>query len=427
MKKKANRDFVRNVLALMTGTTVAQAIPIAISPILTRIYTPAEFGVFALFLSLTAVIGVIANGCYEQAIILPEEDDDALNLVALGLLITLTLSMVLLVVALLFKNDIANLLGNREIAPWLFLVPFSILFIGFNNVLVFFNSRKKQFFDIAKSNMVKSSVQSVIQVSAGAIHWGIAGLILGQVISLVTANLKLLRNTIANKNIKEIINTASMKQNAKKYDDFPKYSVVSILANALSVNIGSFLITRFFSVATLGQYALVQRTMTLPANLIAKSVGQVFYQQAAEERRKKGNASKIFFATFKKLFILSILIFGVVFFLVEDVFAFVFGEKWRDAGVYAQIMVPLFAIRFIVSPLSVINLIMLKNKMTMVINFLLLFTSVSVFFVSDRYQINFEATLYLLSSSLICIYLGYLIMLFYNVTHDKGDKHVSEK
>jgi len=47
-KLKLKSEFAKNVLTLMTGTTIAQAIPIAISPILTRIYTPEDFGVFAL-------------------------------------------------------------------------------------------------------------------------------------------------------------------------------------------------------------------------------------------------------------------------------------------------------------------------------------------------------------------------------------------
>ncbi|MEA1954756.1 MAG: hypothetical protein U9O24_10240 [Campylobacterota bacterium] len=75
-KLKPKSEFSRNVLTLMTGTTIAQAIPIAISPILTRIYTLEDFGIFALFIAITAIFGSIANGRYELAIMLPKKDNN---------------------------------------------------------------------------------------------------------------------------------------------------------------------------------------------------------------------------------------------------------------------------------------------------------------------------------------------------------------
>jgi len=73
-KFKPKSEFSRNVLTPMTGTTITQAIPIAISPILTRIYTPEDFGVLALFVAITAIFGGIANGRYELATMLPKKD-----------------------------------------------------------------------------------------------------------------------------------------------------------------------------------------------------------------------------------------------------------------------------------------------------------------------------------------------------------------
>ena len=86
-KLKPKSDFTRNVLTLMTGTTIAQAIPVAISPLLTRIYAPEDFGVYALFISLATIFGSVANARYELAIMLPKKDEDAINIFALGFII----------------------------------------------------------------------------------------------------------------------------------------------------------------------------------------------------------------------------------------------------------------------------------------------------------------------------------------------------
>ena len=141
---KPKSEFDRNVLTLMTGTTIAQAIPIAITPILTRIYTPEDFGVFTFFLAITAVFGSIANGKYEVAIMLPKKDEDAINIFALGFIISSAISFFLLVLVLLFNKYFVNLSGNEEIGIWLYFLPITVFLSGLWNNLNFFNNRKKK-------------------------------------------------------------------------------------------------------------------------------------------------------------------------------------------------------------------------------------------------------------------------------------------
>ena len=125
---KPKSEFNRNILTLMTGTTIAQAIPIAISPILTRIYTPEDFGIFAIFLAITLIIGSIANGRYELAIMIPKKDEDAINIFALGFIITTSISLLLLVLVLIFQKYFIFLLKNEEIGVWLYFFPILLFF-----------------------------------------------------------------------------------------------------------------------------------------------------------------------------------------------------------------------------------------------------------------------------------------------------------
>ena len=97
-------EFNRNVLTLMTGTTIAQAIPIAITPILTRIYTPEDFGVFAIFIAITSIFSVIVNWRYDIAIMLPKKDEEAINILALGFIISCIISLILLILVFFFKR-----------------------------------------------------------------------------------------------------------------------------------------------------------------------------------------------------------------------------------------------------------------------------------------------------------------------------------
>jgi len=104
-------EFSKNVLTLITGTAIAQVIPIAISPILTRIYTPEEFGIYAIFVSIILIFSVISNGRYELAVVLPEKDEDAINVFALGLIINVSLFLLLSLIVFFFTDFIISKLG----------------------------------------------------------------------------------------------------------------------------------------------------------------------------------------------------------------------------------------------------------------------------------------------------------------------------
>jgi len=408
-KLKPKSEFSRNVLTLMTGTTIAQAIPIAISPILTRIYTPEDFGVFALFIAITAIFGSIANGRYELAIMLPKKDEDAINIFALGFIITTVMSFVLLIFAIAFNDYFIKLLNNNEIGIWLYFVPIAVFFTGIWNILNYFNNRKKQYKDIAKATIIKSIVTAIIQLSVGFIKSGATGLISGQILSQLFANTRLLKNIIKDKLLLAKISKVKVIALSKRYKDFPKYSMWAILANTLSQNLTNILISSFYSITTLGFYSLVQRVLGMPSSLIGSSIGQVFFQQATKEKQQTGKAIKTFNSTVKKLLIIGLPSFGIFFFIVEDLFAFIFSEDWRIAGTYAQIVIPLFFIRFVVATVSAIDTIMERQKIYLLFNIVLLTVGVLIILLFKNYQFEFFLNMFALSMGLVYLVYGYIL------------------
>ena len=103
---KIKSEYSQNVLILMMGTTLSQAIPVVITPILTRIYTPEDFGIYAIFVAIITILGSIVSGRYELAILLPERDDDAINIFALGLLIITFMVMITVIIVTVFNDSI---------------------------------------------------------------------------------------------------------------------------------------------------------------------------------------------------------------------------------------------------------------------------------------------------------------------------------
>ena len=407
-KFKPKSEFSLNVLTLMTGTTIAQAIPIAISPIITRLYTPKDFGVFAIFIAITSIFGNIANGRYELAIMLPKKDEDAINIFALGFIINVSLSIFLLIIILIFHDKIIKFLNNKEISPWLYFIPFSVFLVGFFNLLNYFNNRLKNYKDLAKANIYKSIIVVIIQLSLGFLKAGVLGLISGQIFSQFISNTKLLFD-VKKLNLFNKVNIVNVIALGKRYIDFPKFSMWAILANTLAQQLINLLISSFYNVKTLGFYSLAQRMLGMPLSLIGGSIGQVFFEEATKEKQKTGKIIKTFNYTLKKLIIIAIALFGILYFSVEDLFAFVFGEEWRIAGTYAQTVILYFGVRFVVSPISLTAIIFEKNNIDLYFQIGLLIIFISIFVLFHRY--SFIEFLKIINCCMTLYYLIYLFIL----------------
>jgi len=389
IRKLFKSKFSYNVLTLITGTTLAQAIPIIISPILTRLYTPEDFGVLGLFLALTSIFGSIANAKYELAILKPIHDRDAINIGALAVGIAFLFSFFLFLVVIIFNYEIKLLLNNSQIGFWLYFVPIIVFVMGIFNVLNYLNTRKKLYKDIAVSKVLKSSSMVLVNLSFGLIKSGATGLILGQIFSTFVSNFNLFKKVKKNYNFKNI-KKSKIKKLAIKYNKFPKYSLLSATVNKSSDHVITFLISSLYGLKTLGFYFLPYRVLGIPSSFISNSIGQVFFQEATLEKIKTGNTKKIFNKTLKNLFVISFIIFFPLYLFIEDIFIFVFGENWTVAGKYAKILLPLFFIKFIVSPLTVMNIIFNKNEVGMYWQIILIFLHVILITFVQIYDLSIE-------------------------------------
>ncbi|MFC7049257.1 oligosaccharide flippase family protein [Emcibacter nanhaiensis] len=396
----------------MTGTTIAQAVPIAVSPILTRLYAPGDYGILALYVSLATIFGAVSNGRYDTAVMLAETDEDAINVASLGIIIAVFVSLVLLAVVVFLGAEISEALGHAEIRNFLYFIPVSVFFTGLFNILNYINTRKKTFKNTANANIFKSLLVAVVQISMGLFSFGALGLITGQLTANIGANIKLLFRLPLKLNLRETVSWLRIKQLAYRYRDFPKFTIWATLANSLSSNVVNILISTFFSVSTLGLYSISQRILGMPTVLVGTAVGQVFCREAVEEKKATGKAVKTFNSTFVKLCIISIPAFLVLWFVVEDAFALVFGENWRIAGVYARHLIPLFAIRFVASSMILILPTFEKQLASLVWQLALLAISVLLIYSSSLLSWDFEFFLHVYSLVLSFHYVVLLCLIW---------------
>ncbi|MBD2813261.1 lipopolysaccharide biosynthesis protein [Xenorhabdus sp. Flor] len=404
-----NKSY-RNILTLITGSTIAQAIPIAVSPILTRLYTPEDFGVLALFTSLVTIISVISTGRYEFAIMLPKKHSEAANIVILSTFIVCIISIITFIVILLFHHKIIEIINSPKIGLWLYFVPLAIFLSGVFNILNYYNTRLQKYKDLSISNINKSVVLIASQLFISILKKGEAGLILGNILSLTAANFKLIKNTTNTIKNNEIT-LLKIKALAKRYIKFPKYSIWTALSNTAAYNINNITISLLFNSSTLGLYAISQKILGAPIDLLSSSISQVYFQQASLAIKDKKNCYKLFINTLKKLVIIGLPIFSLIYLFSPYLFGFFFGESWVIAGHYTAILTPFFYVRFIYTSLSTTVLITEKQEIGLLCNIGLLVIILSILLISYVFNLRFENFLYLFSSINFVYYCLLIIIL----------------
>lgn len=363
-------SFARNVVTLMTGTIFAQALLVLISPILTRLYGPADYGIAALYASLLGINTVVACWCYQYAIVLPENDEDAANLLALSIIICFGMAVLTLVLVALFRIPTAKLLGAPKLAQWLWLMPLSLLEAGLFQALNYWSTRRKQFARLAARTITQSAVTASAQLGAGvAFHPGMGGLISGSIIGLLTATGQLAGQIFRDEGniIKSYINREDMKRMFIRYKEFPIYSSWSGLLNTTSTMLPVLLLGYYFNPTVVGYYALGNTVMSMPMNLVGGSVAQVFFPRATEARRI-GSLDRLTLEMFQRLLAIGFVPILLITVVAPHLFAVVFGTRWWMAGEYVRWISLWLLFVFISSPLSNLYVVMERQKDGLVVN-----------------------------------------------------------
>jgi len=418
INKITGSEFNKNSLTLISGTTTAQLLPIAVSPILTRIYTPEDFGVLALFMSLSMILSIVATGRYELAIVLPKKDTHGFNLLALSVIIAGIFSVLLIIALLFFHDFFVVLLKNEKIGKWLYLLPVVVFFLSGYNALNYFHTRLKNYKILAKFRVLRSAVLAIVQTGLFFLHNGILALVSGYSLAQLSGNMAMMREALKDSELRKTVSKAKMIALAKKYSKFPKFTLFANLLNKGSSEMPNILITPLFSSSILGFYSLGYRLLAVPSSFIGASLSQVFMQAANEEILKTGKSNVIFKSVFKKLLLIGVPFFVLLATFAEPVFGFVFGSEWAIAGTYAMLLTPLLFTRFIVSTLSVVLYVFEKHAIILATQIVMFAISIGVFSISFILKMDFQNFLLLYSLTLSGYYLFYLFTLW-KVAHAK--------
>lgn len=350
-------EFSKNVLTLMTGTAFAQALPILISPILTRLYSDEDFGLFSLYSSI--VIGVLTIGSlrYNMAIVLPKEDTEAKQLVTLSRKIVLLVSIITTILLIYFSSVIVELINAKGIESYFFIAGISIYILAQIEVIRYYLNRKKKYKLISKAKIYQSGGSSIFQVLFGLFSFsgGVTGMIFGVLVGQLMGFFYLFKKTKGEFN--EV--STNNKFLLKKYKKMPLLNGPNAVVDTIRVNGINIMISRLFSSMFLGQFALAWRVLQSPIGLINGALSQVCFQQLSIlEKEKRYPFLK---KSVIRSFWLGIFPFTFLYFLAPIIFPFIFGENWEVSGKIASYLCPWLFLNLISSPISTFFIVVEKQ------------------------------------------------------------------
>ena len=330
---KRNTSFKGDVLRLASGTGIAQIIGILSIPILSRLYAPEAFGITALFISLTTILGVLACMRYELSIVLPEDDSEAANLLGVSLLFTLITTFCTILIIWFGSSSILEWINMPELAHYLWLIPIGVLFQGFFTAFNYWNTRTKHFTRLSIANVSKQIANTTGTLSAGFSGYATGGVMIvanvgSQVIATIVLGGQILRDN-SNFFLKSI-NWRKMMASMKRYRKFPIYSSWSALLNIISWQLPVLMLGVFFSPIIVGYYALGFRVIQMPMQLVGQAVGQVFIQRIAQAK-KDGSLSIIVERIFRRLLIISFFPLLMLTLLGDNLFLFIYDSHRNES------------------------------------------------------------------------------------------------
>jgi O-antigen/teichoic acid export membrane protein len=339
-KGKKKSSFANDVFKLATGTAISQAIGFLLSPIVSRIYSPSDFGLFASFSAIAMLIGSVACLRYEQSIMLPKSDDDAANQFGISVFFSIIIGSIISLIIILFKEPLLSFLNIPDLSNFLWLLPITIILQGIFLALNFWNTRSKKFLRLSVAQINKSSFEYVTKIGYGfAGMANSAGLIYSYTIGIITSAFTL-GYQIWRDDAKKFINSISwkkMKAGIIRYKKFPLINTWGALLASFSQQTPTFILTMFFSSSITGYYNLGFKTIRLPISLIGNAISQVFFQRATEAKRE-GNLGIIVEETFAQLITFGLYPMLILTIIGRELFIVVFGNNWAEAGTYSQIL-----------------------------------------------------------------------------------------
>ncbi|HDM8862208.1 TPA: type 8 capsular polysaccharide synthesis protein Cap8K [Staphylococcus aureus] len=397
--------FIGDSFLMILSSGIAQVILIITTPIITRLYSPAEFGEFTIFSNIAMILIPIINARYDLLIVNAKNDRSANILSQISFLISLLILLILIPIlaisAWLYPNFILDFIF---IIIMLFLVSLTNIFTNYLN-------KERKYKVLSLINVFRAGSMALLQIIFGLLSLGSLGLIIGFSLSYITGI------TLGYKTFKKHFNIVRNKEETKALFLENKnqlvYSTPSILLNSLSFSVVVFFIGILYTNTEVGIYGMAIRVLGIPVTIISLGLSKIFMQQANDYYIERGNFRNLLLKFSSTLVIVSIILYVPLYLFSEELVNILLGHTWVDAITVIKIVIPLFVIRLIVSTVSLSVIVLQKQQLELILQALFLIGTTVTFVISKMLNLTFLNFVSINTAVLIVSYMIFFIALYY--------------
>jgi len=399
MKDKLNsflgsRPLLRNGAMLLSGNVLALIIPFALAPFITRVYSPADFASYELYVKLLTLVTVVASLRYELAVILPSRESEAQSITRICFRLLLFISTATLV-SIVFRESIGDYFENDNLSPLIWYIPIGVLITGIFSVLTQVAMRLGRFRLMSLNKVIGAGTNHTSKLALGWFMPGPLGLVLGHLIGTLIPTVSL----AVDKKIRPWLGlgkadeSKSLWKLGKQYREFPLYNGTHAFYDEFIKTLLFLIISVAYGEIALGLFAFALRYLRIPLLVLGTSLSQVLTPELAQRKNNGKDGREVIRQTILTFAAIGILPFGMLMIYGEPVFSIIFGDEWGKAGSYAAIMAPWLYFNFLSSPLSTVPTVYGRQGAFFGINVVGSILTLIAVYVLYRNQTEFETVL----------------------------------
>ena len=424
MDSTESKKYNKSLLTILSGNSISQLIPFLIAPILSRIYSPEDFAIYANFSAIVGLFAIVAAGRFELAFVIPKRNRHAQSLFITSCIILIFVFLISFLIYI-FRFEIAHWYNAPKMADYMILVPFAILSLAFHNIQENWMLREQRFNLISSNKIIQSATNNLIPILLSYLFYGINGLIYGFILSnfisiilFIPAIKKSWEKFDFQKNITKLL--------IYRYKDFPTINSIHAFTDILATQFLIFwVITNEFGLLILGLFTVMNKYIRAPISLVSSAVSQVYYSEAAKLRREHKSVFPLQKRTLRTTLIFAVPFVIVVLLFAPQLFEWYLGEQWKSAGVYAQVMAPTLFFSFLTSPISGTAIIFDQQKKAYIFSILGYGDGFVALLTMSYLEYPFEKTLLAYSITMSIYYFGIIFWYLQLAKNDKLHENIS--
>lgn len=343
----------RSVAALVTGTLTAQLALVAVAPILSRLFSPRDFGAMGAFSAIATTAMILSAGRYEMALPLAKTEGETASLLRLCIQLSIATSLAVAVVWFSFRGSLGDATGltSRWTAP---LLGGTVMAGGIYQTLTYLAVRRRKYTTIARATASQGLLTAASQTGLGFAGVSGMGLVIGLAIGRCAGMLSLWTNAVRATGERSNATTSRLGTRAtmRRFNNLPRRQLPASAADNLGLNLPVLLLTAIYGPATGGSYVILQRSLGAAMATLGQAVGQVYYAEISAGVRADGLESSLFARATRRLLRLAVVPFFVAAVIAPFVTPTILGSAWTEVGLYFTILSPAFLAQLVVSPLN---------------------------------------------------------------------------